>query len=104
MILDLAGAELRRSPDDVDLSDLTTASRTGEPVWLEDGTLDIPFDRPLSADEQALIRRRLLTADATEESWVAQARAVVADLAGQTTPVARGVRLLLVKALREVKE
>lgn len=45
--------------DDVDFSDVTTAVRTGPAVWAEDGTLDIPFDRDLTAVELAAVRRRL---------------------------------------------
>jgi hypothetical protein len=33
-------------PADTDVSDLTSAKRTGPPAWTEDGGLEIPFDRP----------------------------------------------------------
>jgi hypothetical protein len=32
-------------PADTDVSDLTSAKRTGPPAWTEDGGLEIPFDR-----------------------------------------------------------
>jgi hypothetical protein len=61
-----------RSVDDTDLSDLTTAARTGPAVWLEDGALEIPFDRDLTDTEVAAISNRLLTTDAAKEAirWV----------------------------------
>jgi hypothetical protein len=61
-----------RSVDDTDLSDLTTAARTGPAVWADDGSLDIPFDRDLTDTEVAAISNRLLTTDAAKEAirWV----------------------------------
>jgi hypothetical protein len=61
-----------RPVDDVDFSDLTTATRTGPAVWLEDGGLEIPFDQDLTDTEVAAVVNRLLTADAAKEAirWV----------------------------------
>jgi hypothetical protein len=56
-----------RPVDDVDFSDLTTATRTGPAVWLEDGGLEIPFDRDLTDAEVAAVVNRLLTPDAAKE-------------------------------------
>lgn len=65
-------ATLARPVDDTDFSDLTTAQRTGPATWTDDGGLDIPFDRELTATEVAAISNRLLTPDAGKENirWV----------------------------------
>lgn len=91
-----AGAALRAG--DVDMSDLTTATQTGPPRWVDETTLEITFDREPTVAEQALIRRRLLTRDAAHE---ARATAFVAAAANLGTPdgVAAAVRLLLTEAL-----
>lgn len=52
-------ATLARNVDAVDLSDLTTAKRTGPAEWVSAGVLDIPFDRVLTTVEVAAITLRL---------------------------------------------
>lgn len=57
-----------RPVDQTDLSDLTTARRTGPATWTEDGQLDIPFSRALTPTEVAAIVTRLTTVDSGEET------------------------------------
>lgn len=93
--MDLILTTTARTVDDVDLSDLTSAQRTGPAVWDEDGLLRVPFDRDLTADEEALIRRRLLTRDADQESEVATMQDALVALAGKTGTIAGALRVLL---------
>lgn len=67
--------DLPRPADEVDLSSATTARRTGRARWDPDemGVLDLPFDRELTADEEAAVL--LLLQSPTEEA---------ADLVGAT--------------------
>ena len=69
-----------RSVDDTDLSDLTTAKRTGPAMWTENG-LEIPFSRTLTDSEVAAITRRLTSADGAEE----QLRAVLTSASSSDT-------------------
>jgi hypothetical protein len=68
MRLYLPGGLLKRA--DADLADLTTSERTGEPYWdLEElDVLVVPLCPEPSPDDQAAIRRRLVTADAADEA------------------------------------
>lgn len=88
-----------RPVDDVDLSDLTTAVRTGPAVWTDDG-LDIPFDRDLTPDEVAAVVLRLTTVDAADE----QARVMLTDYLNNAAPSAEEtdaqVRLLTALAVK----
>jgi len=68
-------------PADVDLSDLTTANRVGPAHWVDDTTLEIPFDRELTTAETAAIRNRLITPDASME----QVRQLLADYIAKPT-------------------
>lgn len=56
-----------RDVDSTDLSDLTTAMRTGPAVW-SNGGLEIPFDRELTQSEVDAIALRLTTSDSAEEA------------------------------------
>lgn len=56
-----------RSVDDTDFADLTTAKRTGSAVWVDDGVLEIPFDRDLTPAEADAVALRLTTQDSAEE-------------------------------------
>ena len=103
MILDLTGLTLRRAPGDVDFSDLTRSRMVGAASW-EDESMVIPFDVEPSASEQAAIRRRLLTADATEESTVTGLLAARTTLATDTTAHGKILRLLVNDRLRDIKE
>lgn len=53
-----------------DLSDVTTAKRTGDPYWdpNEADWLVLPLDREPTKAEAEKIRRRITTADAAEEA------------------------------------
>lgn len=92
-------------PADSDLSDLTTAQRTGPAYWDEgDGMLVIPFAVEPSLAEQAAIRRRLLTADAVEESTVNSLMQARSALANDNTTHGQILRLLVNDRLRDIKE
>lgn len=82
-------------PADVDVSDLTNSERIGPPYWDADGALVIPFDPEPTENEQARIRRRLLTVDAAHETEVATMQEALAALDGRTGAIAEGLRLLL---------
>jgi len=83
-----------RSVDDTDLSDLTTAKRTGPAMWTENG-LEIPFSRTLTDSEVAAITRRLTSADGAEE----QLRAVLTS-SSTTSDTAALLRALAQMVLR----
>lgn len=88
-----------RSVDDVDLSDVTDAVRTGPAVWV-DGGLEVPFDRDLTPDEVTAIARRLMSVDATEEQqWIA-VETYLDDPAPDLTAITAQVRVLTDLALR----
>ena len=69
-----------RAADDIDLTDLTSATRTAPARWVEceeHGAADcllIPLDAEPTANEQAAIRRRLVTVDADDEARLASLR------------------------------
>lgn len=67
---------------DADISDLTTAERTGEPYWAPDevDVLVVPMDREPTADEQAAILQRITTDSGVEGTLQARAVAAYADL------------------------
>jgi hypothetical protein len=65
-------------PADTDVSDLTSAKRTGSPIWTEDGGLEIPFDRVLTPAEVKAITVRLTSATPTAESFRATAASYLA--------------------------
>ena len=73
---------LARSADDVDLSSVTTATRTGPAAWVAPGSLEIPFSRALTDSEVAAVRQ-LLTAPTDA---VAQWRAQVSDFLAIPSP------------------
>jgi hypothetical protein len=85
---------------DTDVSDLTSAKRTGPAVWAEGGNgLDIPFDRPLSAAEVEAVTVRLTSATTTEETFRTSAVAYLAlsnpSPGDNTAQLQRVTRLLL---------
>jgi hypothetical protein len=55
-----------RDVDTTDLTDLTTAERTGPAVWVAGG-LEVPFNRDLTQDEVDAVVLRLTTVDDGEE-------------------------------------
>lgn len=68
MRLHLPGGILKRAAADV--SDITSAVRTGECYW-DPAELDVlvcPFDPEPTETEQLSIRRRIVTADAADEA------------------------------------
>lgn len=83
MRLHLPNGLLKRAA--ADLSDLTASGRVGDPYWSADevDVLIIPLDPEPSADEQAAIRRRLVTTDDGDEQRLADLRA--ARVAASTT-------------------
>lgn len=87
----------------VDVSDLTDSTRTGAPRWLDETTLELPFDPEPTDAEQTLIRRRLLTRDAAHEARVAALLASAADLSTPAS-LASAVRLLLTEALEGIED
>jgi hypothetical protein len=87
----LRDVKVARESADVDVSDLTTATRVGEPSWdeTEPNTLVLPFDRTLTPVERVKVRRRLITADAAEEQRVtayADARDSLRGVKGLQSP------------------
>jgi hypothetical protein len=104
VILDLTGTVLRRTPGDLDFSDLTNSRLTGEPLWLDENRLDLPFTPDPSPAEKLTIRRRLLTRDRDEETRVGQYLAAANALANSTTTEGKALRLLILERLRDVKE
>ena len=88
-------------PADVDVSDLTTAKRTGLPEWVKDGVLEIPFDRRLSGVEVAAVKLRLTTADAAEEALHRQLAAYLTVKDPSATQTAAQVKALTRLVLAE---
>lgn len=74
---------LARPVDDTDLSDLTTARRTGPARWVPDevNVLEIPFDRDLTATEQEAVLLRLTTPTQEAETQQQTLEEVAATLA-----------------------
>ena len=94
------GAEVR-SVDQTNFGDLTDAVQTDLARWVNETTIEIPFDTEPSTDEQAAIRLRLLTRDAEQEARVVAMRKAVAALKqSPTTPTE--LRDGLVLALTEL--
>jgi hypothetical protein len=59
---------------EADLSDITTAKRTGTPYW-DPATVDwlvLPLDKEPTKAEADKIRRRITTGDAAEEALVVE--------------------------------
>ena len=79
---------------DTDVSDLTSAKRAGDAHWVDETTIEIPFDPEPTDAEQELIVRRLLTRDGAEETAVCAMQAVLDSLT-ETDPLTTAVRLLL---------
>ena len=109
MILEVA--TLARAAD-VDVSDLTTAKRTGRARWVSPTRLSIPFDKDPTPAEVAAIRRRLTTATPEEEALVASMESSLAEVeamlsnpnSGQQSPpqiLGRAVATLLRWRLHE---
>jgi hypothetical protein len=86
-------------PADADVSDLTSAKRTGPPAWTDDGGLEIPFDRTLSPAEVEAVTVRLTSATTTEETFRTSTVAYLAlsnpSVADNTAQLQRVTRLLL---------
>lgn len=88
-----------RSVDDVDLSDLTDAVRTGPAVWT-DGGLEVPFDRDLTPDEVTAVARRLMSTDATEEQQWNDVTTFLDNPTPDLAAITAQVRILTDLALR----
>ncbi len=76
------GVALARPADDVDLSSVTTAKRTGPAVWVAPGSLEVPFSRTLTATEVAAVRELLTAPTDAVATW----RGQVQDYLAQTSP------------------
>jgi len=84
-----AGLSIRPGAGDLDFTDLAPGcERVGSASWDGAQTLSLPFDPEPSAQQQQLIRRRLLTRDAEEER-------VVAGLVAEHDAAEGAVRLLI---------
>lgn len=57
-----------RDVDSLDLSDLTTAQRTGPARWVGEDRLEVPFDRDLTADEAEAVRVRITSENGTSDT------------------------------------
>lgn len=91
-------ADMGMRPDagNLDFSDLAPGcERTESASWSEDGqTLVLPFTPEPSAEQQQLIRRRLLTRDDREERIVTSLVALYAKL-DPAKPLEQTARLLI---------
>lgn len=96
MIVDLAGAPLQRLAD-VDFSDLTASTLTGEPRWLNPACVELPFEPEPTTAEARLIRRRMVTTDEQQEALVTNLVGLRDELAASTSTTAtmRAVKALL---------
>lgn len=116
MIIDFSNRVLRRvyegvGVDDIDFSDITSATRTGPAAWLPDGRLEIPLSEEPDTEEQRRIVVRLTTATQVEENLILEVQAGVAarrlqtgDVAAQVEALSRQVDILVRLVLRDFTE
>lgn len=91
---------LARSVDDVDLSSVTTAKRTGPAVWVGEGVMDIPFDRPLTDTEADAVALLLASQDDDEAHGRKKARDFLDDDAPNLADITAQVQTLTDLVLR----